>query len=112
MGNPYVAAFFLPISVTKRLSEIGWEFESSERLPEDLISVLESGLGLAHREKWAGIDVYEAEGLKATVIRDSSGQIEHVYFQLRSKTPADLCSALNESGRRDVELFVPSEADG
>lgn len=109
MGNPYVAAFFLPISATKWLSEIGWEFESPERLPEELISVLESELGAVHAEQRSDVDVYLAEGLKATVIRDPDGQIEHIYFQLRSKTAADLRSALDALGRRDVVLFVPSE---
>jgi hypothetical protein len=107
--QPYIAAFLLPSSVTKRLTEDGWEFASPTRLPESLLDVLTSTFELRYVETYLGLDVFQGDGLKITVARDSSGEIENVFVQLRGRSPAELRSCVADARLDGVEVFVPSE---
>ena len=109
MGKIYVAAFLLPSPVKKMLTNFGWEFESRARLPEQTIDALRSEFGVHHTESYLGMDVWEADGLKATVLRDESGGIEEIFVQLRSRKPDELRGALKAAGLESVEVFLPSE---
>lgn len=108
MGKVYVAAFLLPTPMTKRLTDAGWEFESSVRLPESLIAVLEDEFYVCHTDTYLGMDVFEGEGVKFTIIRDSSGRIEHIAAQLRGLNPKELSAKLASARFRNIEVFVPS----
>lgn len=111
VGKVYVAAFLLPTPVTKRLTDIGWEFESPVRLPENLIAVLEDAFGVRPVKAYLGMDVLEGEGLKFTAIRDSAGRIENISAQLRGREPNELCATLASVGLGNIEVFVPSVSD-
>lgn len=108
MGKIYVAAFLLPSPVEKHLTDYGWEFESSERLPEQTVEALRSGMGVRHTETYLGVDVWEGDGLKASVSRDAAGTIEEVYVQLFSRRPEELRGALHAAGLDSIEVFVPN----
>lgn len=107
MGRVYVAAFLLPSPVKKILTDFGWEFESPEHLPEQTIEALRSALGVRHTETYLGMDVWETDGVKATIVRDESGSIEEVSVQLYSRKPDDLRLALHAAGLDNIEVFVP-----
>lgn len=107
MGKIYVAAFLLPSPVEKHLTDYGWEFDSPKHLPERTIEALRSGLGVHHTETYLGMDVWEADGLKATVSRDAAGSIEEVFVQLFSRKPDELRDALQAAGLDSIEVFVP-----
>ncbi len=108
MGKVYVAAFLLPSPVKKRLTDAGWEFESSARLPESLIAVLEDAFYVHHSDAYLGLDVFEGEGIKFTIVRDSSGRIEHIAAQLRGLNPKELSTKLAFARLTNIEIFVPS----
>ena len=109
MGKTYVAAFLLPTPVAKRLSEIGWEFESPIRLPERLIAVLKEAFDVSSADAYLGMDVLQGHGLKMTALRDTEGKIEHIFVQLRGRKPEELRNVLASAGLSQVDVFVPSE---
>lgn len=105
----YIAAFLLPTPVEKHLTDVGWEFDSPTFLPESLIFVLIKAFAVRPAESYLGIDVFEGDGLKLSVLRDSAGQIQNIYAQLRGTEPDKLRAALISAGLSDVQVFVPSE---
>jgi hypothetical protein len=109
MGQAYIAAFLLPLPVTKDLTDDGWEFTSPRRLAEPVLEVLRRAFQAHHTETYPGFDVFEGEGLKISAARDSSGEIESIFVQLRERRPAELRSCIAEAGLDDIEIFVPSE---
>lgn len=112
MGKIYVAAFLLPMPVTKHLTDIGWEFESTARLPDNLIAVLQNVFEVRAVDAYLGMDVLEGPGIKFTAIRDALGKIENISAQLRGRKPEELRTTLASVGLKDIEVFVPSATKG
>lgn len=108
MSDKYVAAFLLPKSAEKHLTDSGWEFDSSARLSELLISVLGDAFSTRVCKSYLGMDVFEGRGLKLTAVRDSAGRIENIFAQLRGTKPEELRAVLASASMSDVEVFVPS----
>lgn len=109
MRKSYLAAFLLPIPVTKCLTDVGWEFESTARLPENLITALQGAFDIHANESYLGMDVFEGSGLKLTAARDSEGRIENIFVQLSYRKPEELRAALVSAEFNNVEVFVPEE---
>ncbi|GGY72036.1 hypothetical protein GCM10007388_00020 [Pseudoduganella plicata] len=107
----YVAAFLLPSPIARCLTDAGWAFFSLARLPDKLIVVLETEFDARHTEIYLGMDVWRGEGVKFTVIRDPSCQIELISAQLYGHEAAKLEGVLASAGFKDVEVFVLSASD-
>jgi hypothetical protein len=108
MKTQYQAAFIVPVPSRKELDDSGWCIHSEKRLPESIISFLTGSLDMKPVESKAGISWYESPGLKAAVLRDDSGSIEHVYLQAHGKSLERVLSAFEGSAiSRDAEVFVP-----
>lgn len=71
MGGSYAAIYLLPTPVTKRLGSSGWAFESSARLPEELIKILTHAYGLRFAKRYLGMDTFDGDSIQATAIRDA-----------------------------------------
>jgi hypothetical protein len=102
----YKAAFLIPKSSSRILSEHGWEFESNERVPEAILNSIVKKFGLLKEDEYEGVVHYRSDQMKITAIRDNQGLVEQVYFQLYSLSPSDLRNILDRS-IQDFELFVP-----
>jgi hypothetical protein len=63
MKTKYTAAFIIPIGACKNLGEDGWEFESSDRLSNEVAGHLIAALGLNFVETYSGIKRYVGENI-------------------------------------------------
>jgi len=107
MGHVYESVFLLPMPTKKQLGEDGWEFESSERLPRELVVTLESGLSLKRGKFYLGQEIYEGEGIKLIVVCDDDGEIENIFIQLRTRTIEEIRRVLVDVRFEKVEIFIP-----
>jgi hypothetical protein len=107
MGKVYDAAFLIPTSAIPRLTDYGWEFESVERLPVDLISVLSKAMSLHRTESYLAMEVFEGKDIKLTSTLDAAGLIEHISVQIRGSSRDEILAALRKASGTGVRLFVP-----
>jgi hypothetical protein len=108
MTQRYRAAFFIPRQAAKTLTDSGWEFHTVNRLPEEVVDFLTKDLGLIFAEQYLNMARYAKDDIKATVVRDANGNIEHVYFQLFGGGQNSLESVLRDAPLlNSVELFIP-----
>ena len=110
MKGKYQAAFIVPVGANKVLGEDGWEFESSDRLSEEIKDYLIRSLKLNFFENYLGIESYVDDDVKMSVIFDDHNEIESIHFQLYD----DALTILSEvcQGSRipaEVELFIPQQ---
>lgn len=108
--TPYKAAFVLPSGATKALGENGWEFASEKHLPTSTKDFFVAAFKLKPLESYLGIESYEGDNMKMSVIYDDRHLIESIYFQLRGDTLAALEDHFNaHQSARSCELFVPEK---
>lgn len=108
MKGRYEAAFIVPVGANKTLGEDGWEFDTTNRLPEEVKKFLTDDLNLRFVENYLGIDSYVDENIKASVIYDDQNQIENVYFQVYGNAMPALSNIFQSSFiANKSELFVP-----
>ena len=108
MNNKYKAVFLIPKNAKRVLGDDGWEFSSDTHLPKNIIDFVTSNLSLSFEESYLGIDSYKSNQMKASVIKNESLEIEHVYIQVFDEN----IKALSEGVQKSVfsceaELFSP-----
>ncbi|MBL4953533.1 hypothetical protein JK635_15170 [Neobacillus sp. YIM B02564] len=107
MNTIYKAAFLVPASAKKKLDDLGWEFETKDRLPSELVEVLVRYFGLGFKENYVNTDVYVGKGVKMIVFKDDCGLIEQIYFQLFDGNVEKLRNVSVFKSFKNVELFIP-----
>jgi hypothetical protein len=110
MKGKYQAAFIVPIGSNKVLGEDGWEFESANRLSEEIKAYLIKSLKLSFLENYLGIESYVDGDIKMSVLLDEESEIESFHFQLYG----DALTILSEVCQSDkmptgAELFIPRQ---
>jgi len=109
MEAKYKAGFLIPKGARKRLGEDGWEFESNERLPNELESRLAKELTMSASGK--EFSSFEGNSIKVEVSKDSNGHIETVYFRFYIEPPRLPRFLENIENKNAMEFFVPSSDD-
>jgi hypothetical protein len=110
MKKKYLAAFLVPIGANKVLGEDGWEFESSQRLPEDVAELLIAELKLDFVEMYSGIKKYVGDNISMSIFLDDDNEMENIYFQVFGnslKALTELCQDPQVSS--NAEMFVPEK---
>jgi hypothetical protein len=110
MKKKYLAAFLVPIGANKVLGEDGWEFESSQRLPEDVAELLIAELKLDFVEMYSGIKKYVGDNISMSIFLDDDNEMENIYFQVFGnslKALTELCQDPQVSS--NSEMFVPEK---
>jgi hypothetical protein len=109
MKGKYKAAFIIPIGTNKILGENGWEFETSNRLKEEVKEFLIDALRLKFLESYLQIDCYINENIKMSISYDDQKQIESIYFQTYNDTLTVLSDLFLAGGSvSNLELFIPN----
>ena len=111
MKGRYRATFVIPLDAHRVLGDAGWEFFSSNRIPQDVVDVLMAELVLVKSGAYLGMEEFSGENAKATVLLDEQGQVESIYF--RSYEERDIHGALLRAltllkDQAAVEVFSPS----
>lgn len=105
----YKSLFIIPISATKELTDIGWEFDSKKHMNNDVVQKLnnEFEMALSHDS-----DSYSGEGFKVDVFYMSEGEIESIFIRDYSDEfyMSELLLSLYK-GSDEVEIFIPSMND-
>lgn len=108
MNGKYQAAFIIPIGANKILGEDGWEFESSNRLSNQIKDSLIESLRLSFLENYLGIESYVDDHIKMSVIFDDQNEIESIHFQLYGDSLSILSAVCQDSRLlSEAELFIP-----
>jgi len=109
MGK-YEAAFLLPCGTSKTLGDDGWDFQSHSRISSDIVGVVTENFSFKYLESYLGIDSYENEAMKMSVIFDDNDEIEQISFQLYNDSLETFKNTLELDGcAGNVELFIPKE---
>jgi hypothetical protein len=110
MKGKYQAAFIVPVGANKILREDGWEFESSDRLSEEIKDYLIQSLRLSFLERYLGIESYADGDIKMSVIFDYQNEIESIQFQLYGDSLVTfLVVCYGSRMPSDAELFIPQQ---
>ena len=110
MKGKYQAAFIVPIGANKILGEHGWDFESTDRLSEEIKVFLIKSLKLNFLESYLGIESYVDGDIKMSIIFDNQDEIESIHFQLYGCALATLSEACQSSRiSSEAELFIPRQ---
>lgn len=110
MKKKYMAAFLVPTGADKVLGEDGWEFESAQRISNDVVDHLIAALGLDFVEMYSGIKRYINDDMGMSIFLDEDNEVENIYFQVFGgslKALAEVCQGLEVPS--EVELFVPQQ---
>ncbi|HEX8589797.1 hypothetical protein [Pseudomonas sp.] len=110
MKTQYTAAFIIPIGACKNLGEDGWEFESSDRLSNEVAGHLIAALRLDFVETYSGIKRYVGENIGMSLFLDDNNEVENIYFQVSGnslKALTELCQDPQVSST--AEMFVPEK---
>lgn len=110
MGS-YISAFIVPIDTKKVLTNMGWVFDSKNRLSVNITNFLTSHLHLHFKEKYLNIETYSNDRFQASVIMDDSGDVENVHIKIYNGHINLLRSEFIKYNDSQVELFIPSETD-
>lgn len=110
MKGKYRATFVIPLDAQRALGDAGWEFSSSNRIPQDVVGVLMAELVLVKSGAYLGMEEFSGENAKATVLLDDQGQVESIYF--RAYEERDIHDALLRTltllrDKAAVEVFSP-----
>lgn len=108
MAKPYSSAFLIPLNSRKIFDDMGWSFETEDRLCTDVLEKLQYSFLLEKEEEYNGIVVYAGDGLKASVVYDEYKLIEHIVIQLKTVSIEELKKVLCDPQFCEIEVFVPS----
>ena len=105
----YKSVFIIPISASKELTDIGWEFDSKKHMTNDVVQKLNNKLEMALSHD---SDSYSGEDFKIDVFYMSEGEIESIFIRDYSDGlyMSELLLALYK-GSDEVEIFIPSMDD-
>lgn len=106
MNTPYKAVFIIPKSAIKTLDSVGWLFQTSDRVRQEVLDTLKYVFSLKRLDEHCDIVIYAGEGIKMSVIYDSVGLIEQISLQLRAVTEDDVRRVLSDKFD-DIDIFVP-----
>jgi len=110
MKGKYRATFVIPLDSERILGDMGWEFFSSDRIPQDIVRLLMTELSLTKSDAYLGMKEFAGENAKATVLLDEQGQVEAIYLRAYEDRDihGELLRALNlMKDKVMVEVFSP-----
>lgn len=81
MKGKYRATFVVPLGAERILGDAGWEFFSSDRIPQDVVCLLMAELSLTKSDAYLGMEEFSGENAKANVLLDEQGQVEAIYLK-------------------------------
>ncbi|MFC3678613.1 hypothetical protein [Bacterioplanoides pacificum] len=107
MMSKYSVAFLIPRDTVRSLCDDGWEFSSESRIPSEVESLLKSEF--SETEVTPEYSSYESGNVMVGISKDSSGQIENVYFRFYEGLKPTLPLFLTEfSQLNNLDFFIPS----
>jgi len=106
MAN-YKSAFLIPLSAKKVFDDVGWLFETDDRVRPEVLSFLKRMFCLEQEKSYLGIAEYVGSEVKANVIYDDAGLIEQIYIQCSERARDELMKVFASEKFGDVEVFIP-----
>jgi hypothetical protein len=110
MKGAYRSFFIIPKGARRTLSEAGWEFLSTERIPSELVDSLIERLLLTKTDSYLGMEEFSSSSLKAIAFLDDLGMVQHVHVRAFKDREIEielgtLLSLLDDRGA--LEVFSP-----